>query len=151
MKTKLITGLVLAIGMVLVMPAIGQSPAISRSPNAISWSGRVDETVLIHFRGGHVWTNTVTGKDPSRINFEVNEPLPADPIHVWLDQVNGRGRVQLMQEPREDNDYTAVVRVHDWQRGASYYTFVLRWDEGASPLNDNGTPRYHYRDYDYAP
>ena len=47
---------------------------------------------------------------------------------VSLEDVEGRGEVRLVQQPRAENDYTARVRIRDHQGGAGDYGFTLRVD-----------------------
>jgi hypothetical protein len=81
----------------------------------------------------------IHGAAPVNVTPNVFEPLPERPVHVWLSQVHGRGSVRLIQEPSFENNYTAVVRLKDPQKGPEYYSFVLRWNDNTTGSHDNDT------------
>jgi hypothetical protein len=106
------------------------APAIAQDRNTISWSGQVDDTVIVRVHRDHVRTYALHGASPVNVTSNVFDPLPSSPVHVWLTQVHGRGAIRVIQEPSFENDYTAVIRLKDRQNGPEYYSFVLKWHEG---------------------
>jgi hypothetical protein len=60
--------------------------------------------------------------------FAFSQPLPDRHFESFeLVDVQGRGRVDLVEEPWEGNDYTAVVRIEDERGGSAEYSFRLVW------------------------
>jgi hypothetical protein len=49
-----------------------------------------------------------------------------DVFHAVLDQ-EGRGSVELVQQPSTSNSFTAVVTIRDDEPGADFYEFELTW------------------------
>jgi len=104
--------------------------------HSISWSGRVDDTVVLRVQGDQIQTRVVHGASPWHVSSDVNAPLPSAPVHVWLSNVHGRGSVELVREPSIDNNYTAVIRVKDARSGPGTYSFNLNWRTGFAHRTD---------------
>jgi len=104
-----------------------------------TWRGTVDGDMRIYVRGGNV-RSVVNGNDSrgrrgkERID-EINS-LPRRDGVVRVQLVEGRGRVYVVQQPNARNDYTAILRVMDWERGSDRYRFVVYFDP-----TDNGQGR----------
>ena len=93
----------------------------------ISWSGQVDDTVIVRIHSDQVRTRAIHGSAPSNVTARVDQPLPDRPVRVWLSGVHGRGTVEVVRQPSAENNYTAVIRLKDAQRGPEYYAFNLNW------------------------
>jgi hypothetical protein len=93
----------------------------------ITWSGRVDDEVLVSCRGSHCTSETVSGAPVMHERVKVSRPLPDRDVLMTLENVDGRGEVRLVEQPAESNGYTARVRIRDPQGGAGDYSFALTW------------------------
>src|SRR5579862_1854652 len=103
-------------------------PAIAQGPNRISWSGDVDQGATVFIHGHHVWVDNVVGKTVQNMNVDVASDLPHDvAVDVHLDDIQGRGSVELIRQPTADNNYTAAVRIRDPEPGRGHYHFHLEW------------------------
>jgi hypothetical protein len=91
------------------------------------WQGEVDDTSFIRIRGRQVQSQNQSGLPVQNQQFDFTDPLPNAPVQIVLAEVQGRGRVNIIQQPRPENNYTAVVRIDDSKGGRSPYSFVLRW------------------------
>ncbi len=107
-------------------PYPGQFPQSNRVAR-FRWEGIVDGTDIIRVRRRQVQTEIRSGAPVQRERYEFTDPLPAVGVSVQLEVLEGRGRVQLLEQPRPNNDFAAVVRIEDSDRGASRYVFELRW------------------------
>ena len=97
------------------------------------WRGTVDDDTRIHMRGDRVQTQVVSGarnRSGGRV-IETNN-LPRREGLVRVQMIEGRGRVQVIQQPNRNNDFTAIVRVKDVQGGAGQYRFAVFFD----PIDD---------------
>ena len=65
--------------------------------------------------------------------------MPPNPANFRFAGVDGRGRQQLIRDPR--NGGVAVVQIQDSEGGAEGYTFDLFWDSGA-PAGQRTDGRY---------
>lgn len=89
----------------------------------------VDDLVIIHTRGGRVAFETVRGQRARDAGTECSQPLPAADALAdfkWRG-VDGRGRVELLEEPDRRNRYTAIVRIEDSKGGGQEHHFRLTW------------------------
>jgi hypothetical protein len=129
----------------LITPAIqaqfsrNQFPQPDRTAR-FRWEGIVDGTSLIRIRRRQVDTDNLSGLPVQRQRYDFTEPLPLARVDVRLEVIEGRGRVRLIQEPRPNNDYTAVVRIEDDDRGQARYVFELSWDYDDRRGDDNWPP-----------
>jgi hypothetical protein len=122
MKTVVKFGLLAAAMMVLAMPAFAQ-----RHGGQMSWSGDVDDTVIVTVHGDNVTDRAVSGKDTKNVNVDLNGRLPHEPVEVEITNWSGRGSVEVVRQPDPENDYTAKIRITDPQSGRGHYTFTLDW------------------------
>jgi hypothetical protein len=114
----------------IVSSIFARSSSTQRSDQGIAsfrWEGEVDGTSFIRIRGREVRSQSQSGLPVQNQQFDFTDPLPNAPVQLVLAEVEGRGRVYLIQQPRPENNYTAVVRIDDSKGGKSPYSFVLRW------------------------
>ena len=91
----------------------------------LRWSGRVDGVEEIRVRGRRIDSHTVSGTSAYDVRSQVNGSLGG--AYVRLNRADGRGQVQVVQQPSSSNGYTAVLRVVDRQSGAGYYDIEASW------------------------
>lgn len=106
----------------------------------LTWTSKVDREVIIQIRGRDVATRG-SGLDASyapRVNINQTLPHEAGIVRAFLQ--NGRGAVDVLENPSARNNYTATVRVRDVRSGADDYRVVVTYE-----LND---PRSNGRDDD---
>jgi hypothetical protein len=89
----------------------------------------VDDLVIIHTRGDRVAFETVRGQRARDAGTECSQPMPAADALAdfkWRG-IDGRGRVELLEEPDRRNRYTAIVRIEDTRSGGQEHHFRLTW------------------------
>ena len=96
-------------------------------PGKLSWSGRVDDEVIVSCREGQCVSEVVRGAAVMRERARFSQPLPRAEVRVSLEDIQGRGEIKLMEQPRRDNNYSARVRIRDQEPGVGDYSFVLTW------------------------
>lgn len=109
--------------------AVFAASTLASTEERFQWKGRVDGTDEILIRGRSVRINHLAAKPIQRQEYRFSGRLPARDVEVELSVIEGRGRVRLMEQPSERNDYTVVVRIEDDRSGASDYELELVWDE----------------------
>lgn len=97
------------------------------APNDFRAGGLIDDKVNITIRGDRVFYRTLSGDTPRDAELRLKRPLPRRNINVSVDKREGRGNVYVVQQPRRENDYTAVIRVNDPQGGAGRYNITANW------------------------
>lgn len=90
---------------------------------------RVDDVAEVEVRGETGYLRTLQGQPASWVRFVCNAPFPADMQEFKFKGIDGRGRVELRRDPR-DNRGAAVVYIVDTKGGSEGYTFDLEWKGG---------------------
>src|SRR5438270_435675 len=85
----------------------------------------VDGAAEVEIRGDQATLRNLNGNPPQWRRFECTGPLPQNPAGFRFAGVDGRGRQELVRDPR--NSGAAVVRIEDREGGAEGYTFDLFW------------------------
>lgn len=94
----------------------------------IAWNGIVDGVDEIIISGSSASVRHVNGTPPREVRASFSAPMPRSPVAVKLMWVNGRGAVDIVQQPSPANGYTTIVRVDDSSKGGDKrYEFTLRW------------------------
>lgn len=111
----------------------------------------VDGVVEVEIVGDTARLRTMAGRPGIWRRFVCNQPMPRNPADFRFSGVDGRGRQNLVREPRSGGP--AVVRIEDPQGGSEGYTFDVMWrGEGGGGFNDPGYRPEHgqepRRDYD---
>lgn len=107
--------------------ALAQWQRQTNEQELFQWNGRVDREVQIVMRGSNVWTNDVGRTEPGRARSRALGVLPQTNGEVSLQVTNGRGNVDVIQQPSARNDYTTIVRIRDPQSGADNYRLTAYW------------------------
>lgn len=97
-------------------------------PGSVTWSGEVDNEVYIVFSGRRSFTTAVRGSNVVGERAEFGGAMPRQDVNVTLVDRQGRGRVELIEQPNADNNYAAKVRIIDNQAGVGSYAFRLEWE-----------------------
>ena len=101
---------------------------ISNRSGKFEFRGRIDGEVVFHIRGDVVAVEAIQG-GPVRVErFQFSQPIPSQPLTSFqLRKRDGRGLVELLEQPSPDNGFTAVIRILDERRGDDRYHFELNW------------------------
>ena len=95
----------------------------------------VDGVAEIDFRGDNAVMRNLGGQSPEWRRFDCTRPLPPNAEDFRFRGLEGRGKQQLIRDPR--NGGTAVVRIEDPQAGSGRYVFELAWaGRGGPPERD---------------
>jgi hypothetical protein len=92
----------------------------------------VDGAAEVEISGDEGRMRTLSGQPSQWRRFECSGVLPPRPAEFRFQGIDGRGRVQLIRDPR-DNRGVAVVRIEDPQGGREGYTFDLIWQGQGGP------------------
>src|ERR1700736_5099470 len=66
----------------------------------LSWSGRVDDEVTVSCRAGQCVSEVVRGASVMRERARFSQPLPRAEVRVSLENIQGRGEIRLIEQPR---------------------------------------------------
>ncbi|MFN0087167.1 MAG: RICIN domain-containing protein [Blastocatellia bacterium] len=110
--------------------APSRDAAIAPAPNlpgTMTWRGRVDSEVLLEIRGSSVTQRRVSGRAYANGRPTFTSPLPARELDLRIQDRKVRGAVVIVEKPTAANNYTAIIRITDPDRGAADYEFELIW------------------------
>lgn len=127
----------------------GQGPR--QGQMLFEWSGSVDREKQITMRGDRVWTNNVGRTEPRRDQARAMSTIPRQDGQVFVRLVDGRGDVEVIQQPTARNGYSTIIRVLDPRSGSDNYRLAAYWQgNGNSNVygRDRDEPRHRDRDND---
>ncbi len=93
----------------------------------LTWSGRVDDEVILIVRGSRVNVRVVKGVRVQDDDYSFESPLPRNEVDLQVRKRRGRGSVDLIEEPTRQNDYTAMIRIRDNRSGSDVYELEVSW------------------------
>jgi hypothetical protein len=127
---------------------VGLAPVVmAQGQQMFEWSGRVDREVQIVMRGSQISTRNIGPTEPGRARGRMLADMPRMDGQVRVQVLNGRGNVDVIQQPNSGNGFTTIVRVQDPRSGADDYRLVGYW-QGYSNGDYVGWPgRGRSRDY----
>ncbi|MDB4892986.1 MAG: hypothetical protein JWL61_4841 [Gemmatimonadetes bacterium] len=93
---------------------------------ALRWSGDVDGEVLITWRGNDVGQRIINGAQIRRAGSNVlgNPMQAARGGQLAVSTREGRGRIEVVQQPTAQNRFTSIIRIIDPERGYGHYDFT---------------------------
>lgn len=99
----------------------------SGKTDKLAWSGRVDQEAIVSCQNKSCSSVSERGAAVADEQFKFSRPLPQRDTEVTLEDVQGRGEIHLVEQPRARNQYTARVAIRDPQSGTGEYSFALVW------------------------
>lgn len=122
------------------------APVIDRT--LFTWSGRVDREVYITMRGRDVRTSGIDARLPNRTR--VDEALPRGRGDVLVRLADGRGNVDIIEQPSARNGFSTTIRIRDPRGGADNYRVIAYWsgDDRFDDRGRNGRDGWEDRDDD---
>jgi hypothetical protein len=104
---------------------------------------RVDIAAEVDVYGNSGRLRTVAGQPATWTRMECTDPLPYSMSDFRLRGIDGRGKVQLAQDPRNNNSM-AVIRIDDQKAGSEGYTFDIEWSGASGGAPTGGFPTGGY-------
>lgn len=154
------TAAIIATTAVAFAPAAYAAPPWSAgsggSPQLLyEWSGRVDKEIRVEMRSNRTAVDWIGNRETDRGRTRLYGSLPRTDDYITVQKLEGRGRVDIVQQPSRQNGYTAIIRIRDTQSGASHYR-VRVYTTAATSYRGNGNGnaygknrgRGHGRDHD---
>lgn len=102
------------------------------------WNGSVDREVLITMRGQQAWVDGTGSLDDDRGRTRIYTALPREEGWVSAYLADGRGQVDVLQQPTARNNYTTIVRLRDPSSGADRYDVRAYWRYAADRADRAG-------------
>ena len=122
---------------VLTIPATAQQVTRRADISGSAVDGKctievnVDGSAEVEVQGNVGRLRNLSGQTPTWSRFVCNGLMPANPLDFRFRGIDGRGSVQLVQDPRQ-NGGRIVFRIDDPQGGREGYTVDLEWRGSSS-------------------
>jgi len=109
--------------------AVSSVQAQSESTSGkVFWRGSIDNKVQLTIKGDTIEQTTVEGTEKPDGTFSFTAPLPEQAVTVKVSRKEGRSKkIKVIQQPNADNDFTAIVEIHDDGGGARDYVLEIFW------------------------
>jgi|SRR5688572_4474950 len=109
-------------------PSIASSEFNNALEGRFEFRGRVDDEAIFYIRRDQATAEAVRGRRVEAERVQFSQPLPDRTLRAFqMRKREGRGSVELLEEPTRENGWTAVVRIIDDDGGADRYQFELLW------------------------
>lgn len=91
------------------------------------WSGRVDREIRIQADRSNSSVLQVGNNERASGRVRTMNTLPPQEGTVTVQVLEGRGKVDVVQQPTARNGYTAIIRVRDPASGVGRYRVAAYW------------------------
>ncbi len=92
------------------------------------WSGMVDDNIVLSVKGEKIFAETISGKSFDDGAYRFTSTIPKqERIRVGVRLKSGRGKAHVIEQPGNENNYTAVIQVRDEEGGAKPYSIEIFW------------------------
>ncbi|MEO5857369.1 MAG: hypothetical protein ABIR33_00315 [Pyrinomonadaceae bacterium] len=119
----------LLIASLFALFAVSSVQAQSESASGkVFWRGSVDNKVHLTIKGDTLEQKTVEGAEKPLGTFSFTAALPEEAVIVRVTRKEGRSKkIKVIQQPTGDNEFTAIVEIHDEGGGARDYVLEIFW------------------------
>lgn len=120
--------LIASLFIVFCASSIQAQSEASIASGKVFWRGSVDDKVHLIIRGAGLEQKTIAGAEKPVGTFSFTAPLPEQAVTVNVIRKEGRSKkIKIIQQPTADNDFTAIVEIHDDGGGARNYVLEIFW------------------------
>jgi hypothetical protein len=120
----------LVIGATLMLAAT--TTAAAQGQRLFQWSGRVDQEIQLTMNGRNLTASNVGRRETGQGQLSVTSALPRENGEVTVQLQEGRGTVDVIQQPTAANGFVAIIRIRDQQPGAATYRIRATWQAYAT-------------------
>ena len=92
------------------------------------FDGVVDREIQIQLRGNRAFVQAVGAGEDRNSRGRVIAGMPQQSGNLVVQRLEGRGDVDVIQQPSSRNGYTATLRIRDPRGGAARYRIVAYWE-----------------------
>lgn len=94
----------------------------------VFWRGMVDDRLQLVIKGDKLEHKTISGQTNPDGVYSFTSPLPEQAVIVSVNKQKGRSKqVKVIQQPAEDNGFTAIIEIYDNGGGAKEYQLEISW------------------------
>ncbi len=114
--------------MLFLIVILTLASALRAAEPQLVWKGEVEGAVLLRVQKKQVVAEAADGRVIGRPRFRFAHPLPQQRQEARVEVLEGRGSVQILEQPGAGNSYSLVARIEDPQPGAVQYSLAFYWD-----------------------
>ena len=92
------------------------------------WNGVVDREIQIQLRGNRAYVRAIGAGEDRNSRGRVINGMPQQTGNLVVQRLEGRGDVDVIEQPSARNGYTATLRIRDPRSGAARYRIVAYWE-----------------------
>ena len=127
-------------------PSQQQQSRYNTQQQLFVWQGRVDREMRIQMSNGRASVMQIGSNERGNGNIRAASRVPNQPGIVTVQQLEGRGKVDVVQQPDSRNGYTTIIRLRDPASGAANYRVAAYWQPtGNYSVYDNGSRKANGR------
>jgi hypothetical protein len=123
---------------------------------ALIWRGEIDGPTRLRIQGSRVDTEGSFGQLRATPDYRFSNPLPAVRQDVQVLVRQGRADARVLEQPRPNNNFTALVEVRPRRRNVEPVTMEFFWQHAQAdarnrrydPYGEADRPRYRIEDDD---
>lgn len=105
----------------------GDRGGYGMSHGVARFSGMVDDEMELRIQGRRIDVVNLRGDGTRDVRTNLSGEMPRADVQLRVNNRDGRGRINVIQQPSAWNGYTAIVRVKDPQSGYGRYDFDVTW------------------------
>ena len=111
------------------MPSSSSPTPATVSKGWFEFSVWIDGSVEAFIRSNNIRYQVLDGAPIRDSKIAFSEPMPFTPLRsLRVQKKQGRGNVQLLEQPSAQNGYTARLRIDDPRRSGVQYNILLEWE-----------------------
>jgi hypothetical protein len=100
-------------------------------PVVLHWAGMVDANAEVRWSNGRVRNRALDGNTLRRVQSSItgnmNNGMMNRGNQVVINKTEGRGDVEITQQPSASNGWTTIIHINDPQGGYGRYAFDVVW------------------------
>lgn len=123
---------------ILLLVSAFVAASAERSPQ-LRWEGYVRDGAVLYIQEDRVDVQGRATGSVEKPRVSLFQPLPATQQAVQMNVVQGKGRVNVVEQPNKQNDYTAVVRIDPVQEQHEFYRIDFFWVSASAQSKTEAT------------
>jgi len=102
----------------------------------LEWRGQVDREIQIRVDNRRASVIEMGSNERARRRVDMMSGIPNRPGRLYVQRIDGRGDVDVIQQPSQSNGYTATIRIRDPKGGADRYRIAVYWESTGGRWNN---------------
>jgi hypothetical protein len=94
----------------------------------LEWRGQVDREIQIQVDNRQASVIEMGSNERARRRVNMLSGIPNRPGRLYVQRIDGRGDVDVIQQPSQSNGYRATIRIRDPKGGADRYRIAVYWE-----------------------